>query len=110
MHVCPPSGDGMHVARNNDTNILIRSSAITTHTISGALIQEVIEHANRANKLTKQMHDYHNDYELINNYLRDNDNTCPFVITGLSGAGKSSFMAFVAKKVKFLMITKNSKI
>ena len=75
-----------------------------------ALIQEVIEHANRANKLTKQMHDYHNDYELINNYLRDNDNTCPFVITGLSGAGKSSFMAFVAKKVKFLMITKNSKI
>ena len=68
------------------------------------LIQEVIEHANRANKLTEQMPDNHNDYELVNNYLRDNDNTCPFVITGLSGAGKSSLMAFVAKKVKLLLI------
>ena len=65
------------------------------------LIQEVIEHANRANKLTKQIPEYHNDYELVNNYLRDNENTCPFVITGSSGAGKSSLMAFVAKKVNF---------
>ena len=63
-------------------------------------IQEIIHHANRANKLTKKMSSHSDYYESVENYLRDDNNTCPFIIIGSSGTGKSSLMAFVAKKVK----------
>ena len=66
------------------------------------LIQEVIEHANRANKLKSKMLDHHNDYEPLNNYLRDDANNSPFILTGSSGSGKSSLMAFAAKKVNLI--------
>ena len=45
-------------------------------------IQEAIEHANHANKLTSKMPDYHDDYATIKSYLRDYENVYPFVLTG----------------------------
>ena len=65
------------------------------------LIQEVIQHANHCRNLTKKMPDSHKMYPSLSNYLEDDMNTCPFVLAGPSGSGKSSLMAFVAKKVKF---------
>ena len=80
----------------------------TERTVSSSnqndFIREIIHHANRAKSLTEKMTDQNNHYEAINKYLKDEDNTSPFVLKGLSGAGKSSLMAFVAKKVKILLI------
>ena len=65
------------------------------------LIQEIIQHANHCRNLTQKMPDSHKMYPSLSNYLEDDMNTCPFVLAGPSGSGKSSLMAFVAKKVKF---------
>lgn len=50
------------------------------------------------------MSDYHQDYKTIDDYIKDGNNKFPFVLTGLSGAGKSSLLAYVAKKVKISKI------
>ena len=80
----------------------------TERTVNSAhqndFLQETIHHANRAISLTKKMTDQNGQYESINKYLKDNNNTGPFVLTGSSGAGKSSLIAFVAKKVKIIFI------
>ena len=65
------------------------------------LIREVIQHANHCRNLTKKIPGSHKMYPSLSNYLEDDMNTCPFVLAGPSGSGKSSLMAFVAKKVKF---------
>ena len=66
------------------------------------LIQEVIQHANHCKNLTEKMPETHPMYSRIDNYIKDDQNSCPFVLTAPSGAGKSSLMAFVAKKVILL--------
>ncbi len=66
------------------------------------LIQEVIQHANHCKNLTEKMSETHTMYSRIDNYIKDDQNSCPFVLTAPSGAGKSSLMAFVAKKVILL--------
>ena len=68
-----------------------------------SLTQEILEHANHANKLMTKIQDYHKDYEPIHNYITDEKNCCPFILVGSSGIGKSSLLAFVAKKVKFIL-------
>jgi len=65
-------------------------------------IQEVIQHANHCKNLTEKMPETHTMYSRIDNYIKDDQNSCPFVLTAPSGAGKSSLMAFVAKKVILL--------
>ena len=45
------------------------------------------------------MPDFHQMHSNLANYLNDDQNTCPYVLTGTSGSGKSSLIAFVAKKV-----------
>ena len=70
------------------------------------LIQEVIQHANHCKNLTEKMPDSHNLHSRIDNYIKDDQNSCPFVLTAPSGAGKSSLMAFVAKKVILLYFCK----
>ena len=68
------------------------------------LIQEVIQHVNHCRNLTNQMPDSHKMYSSLANYLEGDQNTCPFVLAGPSGSGKSSLMAFVAKKVIIVVI------
>ena len=46
------------------------------------------------------MTNYHNQFSIVEDYINDKMNRCPLIITGSSGAGKSSLMAFTAKKVK----------
>ena len=40
-------------------------------------------------------------YSIIEKYMLDKNNTCPFIIAGVSGSGKSTFMAEILKKVRF---------
>ena len=61
--------------------------------------QEIIQHAKHCIKLTSKMDYNQNQYSEIEKYILDEDNNCPFVITGSSGAGKSSLLAYVAKMV-----------
>jgi hypothetical protein len=68
------------------------------------LIQEVIQHANHCKNLIEKMSETHPIYSRIDNYIKDDQNSCPFVLTAPSGAGKSSLMAFVAKKVILLYL------
>jgi hypothetical protein len=45
------------------------------------------------------MTDQNNHYEANNKYLKDDDNTSPFVLTGLSGSDKSSPYNYTQKMV-----------
>ena len=88
----------------NSIERLIKEETERTASLSNQndFLQEIIHHASRANNLAKKMPDQNNQYGLINRYLADDNNTSPFILTGSSGAGKSSLMAFVAKKVSKL--------
>ena len=90
--------------KNSIEQLIIEEVDRRKNVINDDLIQEIIEQADHANKLTNKMPDHHNDYEFVKQYIKDDNNKCPLVITGSSGAGKSSLMAFAAKKVKFTLI------
>ncbi len=64
-----------------------------------AFVQEIIQHAKNCVNLTSKMDYNNNQYSEIEKYILDDNNNCPFVITGASGAGKSSLLAYAAKKV-----------
>ena len=68
------------------------------------LIQEVIHHANHCKTLRSKMPNFHKMFSSLEEYLNDDQNTRPYVLTGPSGSGKSSLMAFVAKKVIYIPV------
>ncbi len=62
--------------------------------------QEILQQARHCNNLTNRMDKFqHEKYYVVENYILDNKNNCPFLITGSSGVGKSTLMGFIAKKV-----------
>ena len=63
------------------------------------IIQEVIQHSNYCRYLSTKMPEFHLMYSFIADYLNDDQNTCPLVLTGPSNACKSLLMALIAKKV-----------
>jgi DNA replication protein DnaC len=63
------------------------------------LIQEVIHHSNQCITLASKMPAFHEMFSCLAEYLNDDQNRSPFILTGTSGAGKSSLMAFVAIQV-----------
>ena len=73
--------------------------------IDNELQQEILQHASNCNNLTNRMESFeHKKYELVEKYILDKKNNCPFVITGPSGVGKSTLMAYIAKKVSLLSV------
>jgi DNA replication protein DnaC len=59
---------------------------------------EILHHAKHAERLESKMNHTKNQYSEVEKYILSNNNS-PFLIAGPSGSGKSSLMAFIAKKV-----------
>ena len=64
-----------------------------------SIFKEILHHATHSRNLTSKMNFISNRYKIIQKYILDEKNCFPFVLTGLSGTGKSSLLAYVAKKV-----------
>jgi hypothetical protein len=67
------------------------------------LVQEIFHHTKQAEVLRNKMNHMKTHYSNIENYIL-NDSNRPFVITGRSGEGKSSLMAYASKKVCFFIL------
>ena len=61
--------------------------------------EELIHHAKQCLQFSRKI-DNHSQYHEIESYINNENNTCPLVLVGSSGSGKSSLIAFSAIKVK----------
>ncbi len=66
-------------------------------------LEEIIHQAKIYESLIKNKieNNVEDSYSIIEKYILDKNNTCPFLLTGVSGVGKSTCMANIVKKVRF---------
>ena len=70
-----------------------------TNITQSSFNEEILHHAKHCSNLNNKTLLNNELYSKLEEYILDEKNDCPFLLTGLSGAGKSSLMGYVVKKV-----------
>ena len=62
--------------------------------------ESLLYDAKKCQNLTNNMLYNENLNSVVEKYILDSENNCPFILIGQSGAGKSTLMASVLKRVR----------
>ena len=89
-----------------NVNELVTRGIENDNTILDQHEEEILHHCKNCKNLNDKNLFNHSNYKFIQEYIRDSKNYRPFLLTGLSGTGKSSLLSYVIKKVKICLFLK----